>query len=132
MKGVSQIIRESIGNRAAVLGRHGGEEFVISLSGVDGEEAAEIAECLRAACAAHAFAFLDQAVRITISIGIATESPDEGELLTLLNRADAALYQAKRNGRNCVVAAATPRQDRLIASQSNAWKTSVRFRARAS
>jgi len=100
--GVAQVIRASIGDRAAVLGRQGGDEFAILLPRVDSEEAANIAQALRETCEAHACAQQDSAGRITLSVGTATDSSGEAKLQTLLSRADAALYQAKRGGRNLI------------------------------
>ncbi len=87
--------------RAADLpGRHGGEEFVVSLGDTGIDEAAQFAERLRARVEAETAG--DQAP-VTISVGVAElraehASPDE-----LINAADAALYAAKAGGRNRVV-----------------------------
>jgi diguanylate cyclase (GGDEF)-like protein len=105
LKNLAGIIEASLADRDAVMGRQGGEEFAILLPGVDVAEATEIAETLRAACASHLFVGESVTARITLSIGIATEAPDDAELRSLLGRADAALYQAKRDGRNRVVPA---------------------------
>jgi len=105
LKAVADVIRASIGDRTAVLSRRGGEEFAILLPGIDVCEGVEIAEIVRAACAANRFESEGVAARVTLSIGLATQPPDEAEPRTLLNLADAALYQAKRDGRNRVVPA---------------------------
>ena len=52
---VAEVIRTALGNRVAALGRHGGEEFAILLPNADFDEAREIAETVRLACASHAF-----------------------------------------------------------------------------
>ena len=95
MVGVAQAIRASIGDRAAVLGRQGGDEFAILLPRVDSEEAANIAQGLRETCKADAFPQQDSAGRITLSVGTATDSSGEAKLQTLLSRADAALFRQK-------------------------------------
>jgi diguanylate cyclase (GGDEF)-like protein len=105
LKGVAEVLRAAIGARAAFLARQGGEEFAILLPGVDFAEGVEIAEIVRAACAANRFESKGVATRITLSIGIASQAPWGADPRALLSRADAALYQAKRDGRNCVVAA---------------------------
>jgi len=116
---VADIIRDSVGDLAAVLGRQGGEEFAILLPGVDAENAVAIAEELRSACAAHAFPWETAQVRITLSIGCATDRADQVDARTLLGRADAALYQAKRDGRNRVIPApARPGHVKLIHPRS--------------
>jgi len=102
---VAQIIRRSVGARSAVLGRQGGDEFAILLPGVDLEDAAAIAEGLRQACERRSAVRPDDAGRVTLSLGVATtESSRETNLRAILKQADAALYEAKRGGRNLVVA----------------------------
>jgi diguanylate cyclase (GGDEF)-like protein len=105
LEGVAEVLRASIGARTAVLGRQGGEEFAILLPGADFAEGMEIAEIVRAACAANRFESEGVATRITLSIGVAAQAPWGANPRALLSRADAALYQAKREGRNRVVAA---------------------------
>jgi diguanylate cyclase (GGDEF)-like protein len=84
--------------------RWGGEEFVVVLPGLDVERAVERAEQLREAVQQLALMFNGQPLgTITVSIGIAT-FPVHGKQ-HLLQAADAALYAAKRNGRNQVVVA---------------------------
>jgi diguanylate cyclase len=88
------------------VARHGGEEFVLLLPGLDAEQAAEVCERLRERIAnypwrqALALAPEAPALAITVSVGIAEAPPHD--LVLLLQRADDALYQAKRAGRNRV------------------------------
>jgi diguanylate cyclase (GGDEF)-like protein len=82
--------------------RLGGEEFVVLLPGCPAADAEAVAERLRAAVAAEPVA----ALPLTMSFGVATMDPDEEDgLEALLARADAALYAAKRDGRDRVRAA---------------------------
>jgi diguanylate cyclase (GGDEF)-like protein len=83
------------------FGRTGGEEFLIILPDTSTEQATVIAERLRLAVAAISFAE-QPTLSITCSIGITQYQPDEA-LNTSLARADAALYQAKAQGRNKVL-----------------------------
>jgi two-component system cell cycle response regulator len=86
--------------------RYGGEEFVIVMPETDMAVAATVAERLRRRIATEPFAIEQggRAIDVTISIGLAgLESVGDGAL-TLLKRADQALYRAKRDGRNRVVA----------------------------
>jgi diguanylate cyclase (GGDEF)-like protein len=84
----------------AVLGRLGGEEFGLLLPGLDHAAAGIAAERVRDAVSRHTLA-LDSvaAVTLTISIGVARRLPGEARD-RLISRADAALYQAKKAGRN--------------------------------
>ena len=105
---VANVIRDTVGSRPSALGRHGGEEFAILLPNTDFEEARTVAETVRAACASHDFTFEGRSVHVTISIGIAIEAPNTTEIRAMLGRADAALYQAKREGRNRVASFVDP------------------------
>jgi diguanylate cyclase (GGDEF)-like protein len=80
--------------------RLGGEEFLVLLPGVGGDRAKEIAERLRVAVQE-----MDSSgVPITISVGVSAASGDAVEFDLLFKAADMALYEAKRAGRNRVVA----------------------------
>jgi Diguanylate cyclase, GGDEF domain len=93
------VIEESIGRCAAILGRQGGDEFVILLPGIDRKEAVMIAKGL---CEARALVQEHSASKFTISVGVGTEALGAVELGGLLMEADAALYRAKRVGGNQV------------------------------
>ncbi|AHL77267.1 diguanylate cyclase [Stutzerimonas stutzeri] len=95
------------GQRAGdVVARYGGEEFVIALPGVDSRQAGEQAERIRMAVAALHPTCGEARLDLTISIGVATlEPPMSCSATQLLAAADAALYRAKRNGRNQVAVA---------------------------
>jgi diguanylate cyclase (GGDEF)-like protein len=86
------------------LGRYGGEEFVVFLSGVAGDEAAlRLAERLRQRIEQDDWSRVAPGLAQTASIGVALARPGES-LTELLARADAALYAAKAQGRNrCLV-----------------------------
>ncbi|WP_407280543.1 diguanylate cyclase [Aromatoleum evansii] len=87
-----------------IVGRYGGEEFVIVLPGTLPEGARELADRLRQRIAEIEIAGADgTAVAVTVSIGFAAFEPGD-QLEQLLAAADAALYRAKSLGRNCVVA----------------------------
>ncbi|MDC7717539.1 GGDEF domain-containing protein [Vogesella sp. DC21W] len=87
-----------------ILGRMGGEEFAIMLPNATQQEAEHIAGRLRQAIEAQPLQYAGATLSLTTSIGVAgwlaPENPDG-----LLHRADEAMYQAKRQGRNCVVLA---------------------------
>ncbi len=89
-------------NGTSVVARLGGEEFVAILPGADPLEAFGAAEAVRRAFANSA-AFVDGlAVGATVSVGAASDVAIKGDLNALFRRADAALYVAKRAGRNRV------------------------------
>jgi diguanylate cyclase (GGDEF)-like protein len=85
--------------------RWGGEEFLLVLRGCDLAEAARIAENLRQKIAATPIAVNGRQTNVTVSIGVSeydeSELPDQ-----TVDRADAALYEAKKAGRNRVEVAA--------------------------
>jgi len=85
-----------------LLGRWGGEEFLVICSGMTLAAAVERAEQLRAAVCAHVFAGLEQPQ--TASLGVASYWAGESRE-DLLTRVDAALYRAKLDGRDRVVQA---------------------------
>jgi diguanylate cyclase (GGDEF)-like protein len=89
-----------------VLGRYGGEEFAILLPETDQATAAEIAERIRSSIANEPIATTQGAINLSISLGVASATVDTLTLTALLDRADAAMYQAKQNGRNRVELAA--------------------------
>jgi len=88
-----------------LLGRYGGEEFVVCLAGVDGLQAASIAERMCRQVEAMEIMLPDdsRSIRITASFGTASYSIEsESNIDLLIKRADDALYLAKNKGRNCV------------------------------
>jgi diguanylate cyclase (GGDEF)-like protein len=88
-----------------VVGRVGGEEFVVLSSGTDLSGALQLGERIRATVE-HASLLVDgQALRLTVSIGVTTVMSHEQDSAVVLQRADQALYAAKRAGRNRVVSA---------------------------
>jgi two-component system cell cycle response regulator len=86
--------------------RLGGEEFVIVMPETDMAVATIVAERLRRRIASEPFGIAQgaRAINVTISIGIATLDTADDNASTILKRADQALYRAKRDGRNRVVA----------------------------
>lgn len=83
-------------------GRQGGEEFVAVFDQLDQSQALAAGERLRLAVQAAPFATEALSLPITVSVGMATLSPNDRIFDDLLRRADLALYAAKGNGRNRV------------------------------
>lgn len=100
---VSKVLNETARNPDRVF-RYGGEEFVCVLDSTDANGARIMAERLRKAVEKIDLATIAniETRQLTVSIGYA-EMADREAAKTLLQRADIALYQAKRRGRNCVV-----------------------------
>jgi two-component system, cell cycle response regulator len=105
LRGFCQRLKKSI--RGIDLAcRYGGEEFVVVMPETDMAVAAMVAERLRRRIACEPFPVGRgaNAVEITISIGLAARASTNDTAANILKRADQALYRAKRDGRNRVVA----------------------------
>jgi diguanylate cyclase (GGDEF)-like protein len=91
------------------VARYGGEEFALIFPETTPAKAWVVADRLRKRVASRLFTapHVEQALAVTISLGLATY-PEDGSLKrVLIERADQALYQAKRSGKNCLVTAAS-------------------------
>lgn len=94
----SQTIRENF-RKSDVIGRIGGDEFVVFLQGVGRAWAEEKAEVLsRALCRVHTFSGMSW--QVSSSIGVALAPEHGADAAALYRSADAALYQTKANGKN--------------------------------
>ncbi|MDD5072736.1 MAG: sensor domain-containing diguanylate cyclase [Candidatus Omnitrophica bacterium] len=99
LKEISRIMKEYV-RQVDLIGRYGGEEFVIALPDTDKNSALNVADRIRMSVEKHKFRAYDETISMTISIGVAT-FPETGEdVATLIDRADQALYKAKEAGRN--------------------------------
>lgn len=101
LRHVASILHQKVG-QDGLLGRYGGEEFVILLPGYAAADAGDFAEQLRGAVQASPVHCDKQHVAATVSIGVACRGREENTPEGTLHRADRALYAAKRGGRNCV------------------------------
>lgn len=104
--GVANAMRASL-RSSDIVCRWGGEEFLVALRNCDLGNAERIAETIRQTVAGAAFAFEGQTVPVTVSLGVAVLKGGE-TTENLVARADAALYQAKHAGRDCVRTDALP------------------------
>jgi two-component system, cell cycle response regulator len=106
LKGVADVLL-SVVRAEDVLGRYGGEEFVVVTRGVSVKGAHLLAERLRATLAATHMRFGTTTLTVTASAGVASLvcCGERTDKMTLLSIADARLYKAKQAGRNRVVAA---------------------------
>ncbi|MBI3611551.1 MAG: GGDEF domain-containing protein [Nitrospirae bacterium] len=103
IKSVAAHLRERLGPLGEV-GRYGGDEFIAFIPDVETEEVLAHLENLRSAVAGHRFSFKDMPVRITLSVGLATFPWDGHSVESLVAAADAALFSAKQQGKNRIVA----------------------------
>lgn len=85
-----------------IIGRYGGEEFIVCLPETGAEMAANVAERLRLCAEQHVTQYEALGLRVTVSVGVATVEQATGELKELVVAADKALYAAKAGGRNRV------------------------------
>lgn len=103
-----------------VVGRLGGEEFAVLLSHCDLSAAEEVGERVRAAFADVAFGCRGGQLGVTLSIGVATSAPGQRPSSDeLVRRADEALYRAKAEGRNRVMAEHVGSLSRLRAASAH-------------
>ncbi len=84
--------------------RYGGEEFAVLLRRTDAEQAVEVGERIRRAVVKMHPASLGISEPVTVSVGVAVAGPDGVSMARLVERADQALYKAKRQGRDRVIA----------------------------
>jgi diguanylate cyclase (GGDEF)-like protein len=113
LRAVARALREEVRSHdlVEVIGRWGGEEFVALLPATQPDDAGRIAERLRVRIAGLCTVHPDRpdtTIAVTASIGVATYPDPAGDLGALLTLADAALYRAKKAGRDQVMAAQGP------------------------
>jgi diguanylate cyclase (GGDEF)-like protein len=94
-------MREQV-RESDLVGRFGGEEFVIALTGTAAAEACRVAERIRRGAGVVKVLTPDTIVGVTVSIGVATLPAHGADLFELLAAADIALYRAKNTGRDRV------------------------------
>lgn len=103
LKELARIVQGRI-RRDEVFARYGGEEFGILLPETNNEGARALAEGLREKIESSRFVFQNELIKVTVSIGCAMLLDSDKSALDLIKRADEKLYEAKRGGRNRVMA----------------------------
>ncbi|MDP2560810.1 GGDEF domain-containing protein [Psychrobium sp. 1_MG-2023] len=98
---LAQLLSKSM-RQVDVVGRYGGEEFAILLPDTDLQQAISIAQRIKSDVEATCVVELGQAINFTVSMGIAAFSDELKGPEHWMDQADNALYQAKRDGRNCI------------------------------
>jgi diguanylate cyclase (GGDEF)-like protein/hemerythrin-like metal-binding protein len=104
LKVLAQLVRGKV-RESDTLTRWGGEEFTVLMPDTPLSAATDAGEKIRQAVAAHTFPL---GITLTVSVGVAEWVGEDETLACWIDRADNALYQAKRSGRNAVVAAPLP------------------------
>lgn len=96
------LLKESI-RSSDYASRYGGEEFILILPETGAEDGVELAERIRNQIAEKEMGSDGSPLKVTVSVGVASFPTDGDDPHSLMKRADAALYEAKRRGRNRVV-----------------------------
>jgi two-component system, cell cycle response regulator len=111
LRKIAELLRDSC-RQSDTAARYGGEEFVVLLPETDIEAAQQKVESLRELVASTAFALPrsrgDERVQVTISAGLATFPQDGRDERELFAVADERMFQAKKEGRNRVIACSEP------------------------
>lgn len=108
LRRVARVLAGTVQRSGELVARYGGEEFVAVLPGAGDEEAKALAERIRLAVQSESIVHVRAAHAgvVTVSLGVASAVPTVGAPAdALIEAADAAMYEAKRRGRNAVVAA---------------------------
>ncbi len=102
LKDIATIIKQSV-REVDLVGRYGGEEFCVFLPETRLENGLYVAERIWKAVEKHVFHAYDETLKMTVSVGISAFPEDAFENIELIEKADLALYYAKRKGRNRVI-----------------------------
>ena len=101
LRQVAQTIKKNV-REVDFVGRYGGEEFGVGLIETDAGTAFLVAERIRRAIGENVFEAFDEKLNVNVSVGCSALTVVTNTVYTLVEAADAALYQAKRMGRNRV------------------------------
>jgi len=101
LKDIAEIANEFVRNND-ILGRIGGEEFLVILPNTSSKQAYEVAERIRQAIVTKDITLGDKVVNISASFGISQLAKNQQNFNQIFHEADIALYQAKNSGRNCI------------------------------
>ncbi len=102
IRAMAQTLRDQV-RKTDIMGRYGGEEFGVILTGTAGDQAMTFAERLRKKVESLVVCHAEHQISFTISIGLSELSFAQSSMQTWLEEADQALYIAKQSGRNRVV-----------------------------
>lgn len=105
LREIGRVVGTKLVRSQDYFARFGGEEFVILLLGSNARQAWDVAERIRQTVQAHSFIYDGAQIPVTVSLGVAERLPTEKNWELLFERADKALYQSKKTGRNKVTVA---------------------------
>jgi diguanylate cyclase (GGDEF)-like protein len=106
LRTVAHAISATVKRPADLVARYGGEEFAVLLPNTNGEGAVHLAEAIRNEVLQQKIIHARSPVNphVTLSLGVSSNVPaSQGLPATLVETADQALYEAKKNGRNRVI-----------------------------
>lgn len=101
---IAERLRASV-REVDLIARYGGEEFCIVLPETDKDPAVTVSERLRRSISSRPINAYGEKINITVSVGVATYPEDSSKVQGLIEKADMALYKAKRDGRDRVCTA---------------------------
>lgn len=104
LKRIARVLSSAATRARDLMARFGGEEFVLALDGLDRQAAIKVAERLRSRIELELVEIDALSVRYTASVGVVTSDEYGYDLIRLISAGDAAMYEAKRAGRNRVIA----------------------------
>ena len=131
LQAAAHALARSVRGGIDFVGRLGGEEFVVLLAGADEETAGRAAESARAAIAAVRVTTPNGEIAVTASIGCSALVAEDS-VSAALERADEALYAAKRAGRNQIVSLAANASERPAATIDGRLRRDAQDRLRRS
>jgi len=96
---LARLLKDSV-RRVDIVGRYGGEEFIIVLPQTDMQGAIKVADKILSKVSQHTFSDPNYTAQLTVSIGVAEYVPEMKSFENFVGSADQALYKAKEGGRN--------------------------------
>ena len=99
---VARLLEKDLSGEGRTVARFGGEEFIAVLENMDEHAALTLADKVRSAIAKRSITGGDRRRSVTVSMGVALRNRADRSPTAIIERADAALYEAKQAGRNLV------------------------------